>query len=307
MVTAVALNALILLSWYGGTAYALLFRMSTAGWGKKHVPLARCQQRHHRLSRLGVGRSRGQSSLGAADGISSSSGSSSGGEKSKGKGSSGGSTSSEAKPGGFGSRASRRSRISGKGKNNKANGGGSGFAAKSAAAAPVVVLKRSSRWACVKNCGACCYLAPEERPDLAEYLPDPAEFDLYISMAEDDGWCKHFDKENRACTIYNDRPRFCRVETETFGSMYGVEAEDMDDFCSACCNEQISDVYGAKSKEMRAFNKALAALERGERPDPELNAFGGDLRGHGERQIRDWGLDEVATAEMSTPADEDMR
>ncbi|CAN0467136.1 unnamed protein product, partial [Scytosiphon promiscuus] len=69
------------------------------------------------------------------------------------------------------------------------------------------VLKRSSRWACVKNCGACCYLAPEERPDLAgewhdmirikKYLPDPAEFDLYISMAEDDGWCKHFDKENR--------------------------------------------------------------------------------------------------------------
>ncbi|CAM9557112.1 unnamed protein product, partial [Hapterophycus canaliculatus] len=139
-----------------------------------------------------------------------------------------------------------------------------------------------------------------------EYLPDPEEFDLYMSMAEDDGWCKHFDKENRACTIYNDRPRFCRVETETFGSMYGVEAEDMDDFCSACCNEQISDVYGAKrrereagrrgerakAKEMRAFNKALAALERGERPNPELNAFGGDLKGQGERQIRDWGLDE---------------
>ncbi|CAN0426227.1 unnamed protein product [Ectocarpus sp. 13 AM-2016] len=34
-------------------------------------------------------------------------------------------------------------------------------------APPVVLLKRSSRWACVKNCGACCYLAPDERPDLA--------------------------------------------------------------------------------------------------------------------------------------------
>lgn len=80
----------------------------------------------------------------------------------------------------------------------------------------------------------------------SEYLPDPKEYDLYLSMANDDGWCKHFDKENRACTIYTDRPRFCRVEKETFGSMYGVEPEDMDDFCSACCNEQITDVYGGQ-------------------------------------------------------------
>lgn len=67
-----------------------------------------------------------------------------------------------------------------------------------------------------------------------------------MSMANEDGWCKHFDKENRACSIYPDRPRFCRVETETFGSMYGVDPEDMDDFCAACCHEQISDVYGGE-------------------------------------------------------------
>lgn len=65
-------------------------------------------------------------------------------------------------------------------------------------------------------------------------------------MSADDGWCQHFDKEERACTIYEDRPRFCRVETETFGDMYGVDPEDMDDFCSACCSEQIGDVYGGK-------------------------------------------------------------
>lgn len=80
----------------------------------------------------------------------------------------------------------------------------------------------------------------------AEYLPDPKEFELYLSMSADDGWCKHFDKEERACTIYEDRPRFCRVETETFGDMYGVDPEDMDDFCSGCCSEQIGDVYGGK-------------------------------------------------------------
>ena len=67
-----------------------------------------------------------------------------------------------------------------------------------------------------------------------------------MSMANEDGWCKHFDKESRACTIYSERPRFCRVETETFGSMYGVDPEDMDDFCSACCHEQIGDVYGGE-------------------------------------------------------------
>lgn len=80
----------------------------------------------------------------------------------------------------------------------------------------------------------------------AEYLPDPEELALYMSYAQDDGWCKHFDKEKRACTIYEDRPRFCRVETDTFGDMYGVEPEDMDEFCSACCEEQIDDVYGGK-------------------------------------------------------------
>lgn len=80
----------------------------------------------------------------------------------------------------------------------------------------------------------------------AEYLPDAEELALYESMAAEDGWCKHFDKDKRACTVYEDRPRFCRVETETFGDMYGVDPEDMDDFCSSCCKEQIGDVYGGK-------------------------------------------------------------
>lgn len=57
------------------------------------------------------------------------------------------------------------------------------------------------------------------------------------------------------------------------------------------------------SKELRVFNEALAALERGERPKPDLSAFGGDLRGQGEGQIRDWGLDGTASAEPHAPAD----
>ncbi|CAM9939467.1 unnamed protein product, partial [Ascophyllum nodosum] len=83
-------------------------------------------------------------------------------------------------------------------------------------------------------------------PLFPEFLRDPQELEMFISMAAEDGWCVHYDKENRACTIYDDRPRFCRVEAETFGDMYGVEPEDMDGFCRSCCSDQIGDVYGQR-------------------------------------------------------------
>ncbi|CAM9519265.1 unnamed protein product [Ectocarpus sp. 6 AP-2014] len=261
MAATASLNAVLLVSCCCSAAQGLCLGANPAGWQRKqqhswpnqqgvrrHQPRQR-QLQHHPL----YARNRRRAALplaAASDGSS-------------------GSNSDSSKPettAGFGSRASRRSK---KGRINKNTDSKGGLAT---AAPAVVLLKRSSRWACVKNCGACCYLAPDERPDLAEYLPDPEEFDLYMSMTGDDGWCKHFDKESRA--------------------MYGVEPEDMDDFCSSCCNEQISDVYGAESKELRVFNEALAALERGERPKPDLSAFGGDLRGQGEGQIRDWGLEE---------------
>lgn len=78
----------------------------------------------------------------------------------------------------------------------------------------------------------------------AEYLADRDEMALYKSITAPDGWCKHYDKERRACRIYEERPRFCRVEIETFGEMYGLEPEDMDDFCSSCCKGLITHVYG---------------------------------------------------------------
>ncbi|CAM9452788.1 unnamed protein product [Choristocarpus tenellus] len=166
-----------------------------------------------------------------------------------------------------------------------------------AAVPPVIILKRSNKWACIKGCGACCYLAPEERPDLEDYLRDEEELALYHSMAQEDGWCKHFDRNSRSCTIYEDRPRFCRVEAETFGDMYGVDPLEMDSFCSSCCRENIGDVHGISSPEMKAFNSVIASLERGERPIPEYLPFGqqpgtvissGDTAavGDGRKQIR---------------------
>ena len=35
------------------------------------------------------------------------------------------------------------------------------------------ILRRVDKWACIKDCGACCKLGPlEDRPDLSEYLTE---------------------------------------------------------------------------------------------------------------------------------------
>lgn len=123
------------------------------------------------------------------------------------------------------------------------------------------VLKVSKKWACVANCGACCYLAPSERPYLLDYFDDPKDLAAYNSMVGDDGWCIHYDKAARACTVFEDRPWFCRVEGKTFEKMYGVTGSEMDKFCTSCCREQIADVYGTTSGEMLSFNMAIKHLK----------------------------------------------
>ncbi|NJL84980.1 MAG: YkgJ family cysteine cluster protein [Leptolyngbyaceae cyanobacterium SM1_1_3] len=113
-------------------------------------------------------------------------------------------------------------------------------------------------WQCVKNCGACCHLAPEERPDLEDYLA-PAELDQYLSLVGKDGWCIHYDANQRECRIYSDRPRFCRVEASTFEQMYGIEPADLNEFAIDCCQQQIGGVYGESSLEMERFSQAIAS------------------------------------------------
>lgn len=111
-------------------------------------------------------------------------------------------------------------------------------------------------WQCVKNCGACCQLDPADRPDLADYL-SPSQLSLYMSMVGDDGWCINYDKANRECRIYADRPVFCRVEPETFKQLYQVASADLNDFAIECCEQQISGVYGNRSLEMDRFYQAV--------------------------------------------------
>ncbi|HEY9908240.1 MAG TPA: YkgJ family cysteine cluster protein [Thermosynechococcaceae cyanobacterium] len=111
-------------------------------------------------------------------------------------------------------------------------------------------------WLCVKQCGACCHLDPSDRPELADYL-SPTELQLYLSMVGEDGWCVNFDSVDRACRIYAQRPRFCRVEPEVFQEMYGVEPQDLNDFAIDCCRQQIEGVFSDRSLEMLRFDRAV--------------------------------------------------
>lgn len=115
-------------------------------------------------------------------------------------------------------------------------------------------------WQCMKQCGACCNLEPADRPDLDHYLT-PDELNLYLSLVGADGWCINYDQVSRECRIYDDRPRFCRVEPEVFQDLYGVEPEELNEFAIACCQQQIEGVYGDRSLELIRFQRETGCLE----------------------------------------------
>ena len=112
---------------------------------------------------------------------------------------------------------------------------------------------KEGKWQCVSNCGACCNLTPEDRPDLAEYLSDD-ELELYMSMVGENGWCINYDRDSRVCQIYDRRPRFCRVKPDNFADMYGVEAKEFNEFAISCCQQQIVGVYGKDSPELTHYD-----------------------------------------------------
>ncbi|MEL7085052.1 MAG: YkgJ family cysteine cluster protein [Cyanobacteria bacterium J06597_1] len=112
-------------------------------------------------------------------------------------------------------------------------------------------------WTCVAGCGACCYLQPGDRDELEEYLT-AEQLELYLSLVGEDGWCVHYDRQQRNCLIYSDRPSFCRVTVPTFQQMFGIEAEDLPEFAAACCHEHIGDIYGNDSEEMQRFEQAVS-------------------------------------------------
>ncbi|MEM8777674.1 MAG: YkgJ family cysteine cluster protein [Cyanobacteria bacterium P01_G01_bin.49] len=117
------------------------------------------------------------------------------------------------------------------------------------------MIKRE-KWQCVKGCGACCQLDPSDRPDLEKYLTKE-ELSQYLSLVGEDGWCINFDHQTRKCQIYEQRPRFCRVQPDIFEQMYDIETSKFNHFAIKCCRQQIEGVYGERSEEMEQYNRAV--------------------------------------------------
>jgi hypothetical protein len=47
------------------------------------------------------------------------------------------------------------------------------------------------------------------------------------------------------------------VESEAFQDMYGIQAEELNDFAIECCRQQIQGVYGDRSLEILRFEQAV--------------------------------------------------
>ena len=110
-------------------------------------------------------------------------------------------------------------------------------------------------WSCIKNCGACCKLDLDDRVDLSGVLSN-TDIELINSMKSKDGWCKHLDKSNRKCMIYETRPHFCRVNE--FSSSFKEFLKNGDKFLIECCTQHISSIYGRKSEQMMNFKSAVS-------------------------------------------------
>ena len=115
------------------------------------------------------------------------------------------------------------------------------------------MTKQQPLWTCIQQCGACCRLCPEERGEALAALSEEQQ-SVYLSMVGEDGWCIHYDSGGRRCTIYSERPDFCRVSE--MGSLFDVPADELDSFAIGCCRQQIRTTYGGRSDVMRRFNRA---------------------------------------------------
>jgi len=145
-------------------------------------------------------------------------------------------------------------------------------AAEAEVVGPVAEVEAAG-WKCVKNCGACCYLAPEDRPYLADLL-SVSELATFKGLVAEDGWCRHYDKERRNCKIFEDRPSFCRVKTWLSGKAegFGVDptsSEELGIFCAEACRENIQDVFGAESPEMERYNAEVTVYP----PDEDMEGW----------------------------------
>ncbi|XP_051149656.1 uncharacterized protein LOC127264235 isoform X2 [Andrographis paniculata] len=97
--------------------------------------------------------------------------------------------------------------------------------------------KKDPVWQCIQNCGACCKLDKGPQfPSPDEIFDEPSDVELYQSLIGKDGWCIHYDKNTRECSIY---------------------ADSVSNVNSSCCVDTIKAVYGIHSEELEKFNRAV--------------------------------------------------
>ncbi|CAM8927705.1 unnamed protein product [Rhodiola kirilowii] len=124
--------------------------------------------------------------------------------------------------------------------------------------------KAEEKWTCVQNCGACCKL--DKGPGFGtpeEIFDDPVDIQLFKSMVGSDGWCIHYEQTTRSCSIYEDRPYFCRVEEEVFLNLYGIDKKRFNKEACGSCRDTIKEIYGSNSSEMENFNAVIQIVEDG--------------------------------------------
>ena len=109
-------------------------------------------------------------------------------------------------------------------------------------------------WTCIENCGACCKFDLSERDDISNKLTED-DITLINTMTSSDGWCKYLDRKNRKCSIYQNRPHFCRVDK--FSTSFSNYRKYGDKFLIDCCKEHIKSVYGIKSENLKRYKKAI--------------------------------------------------
>tara|TARA_B100000029_G_scaffold484913_1_gene537668 strand:+ start:192 stop:566 length:375 start_codon:yes stop_codon:yes gene_type:complete len=114
--------------------------------------------------------------------------------------------------------------------------------------------KKQDNWSCITNCGACCFLAPDQRLEAIEQL-ESSDARTYMRMVGPDGWCVHFDTGSRRCRIYDERPDFCKVKN--LPKLFNVDENKLGPFAIKCCRQQIKSVYGKRSLEIRRFEAKL--------------------------------------------------
>ncbi|XP_022888612.1 uncharacterized protein LOC111404106 isoform X1 [Olea europaea var. sylvestris] len=120
------------------------------------------------------------------------------------------------------------------------------------------IKKKNPVWQCVQNCGACCKLDKGFAfPYPEEIFEDPSDIELYKSLVGPDGWCIQYEKSTRKCSIYADRPYFCRVEPGIFKELYGIDEKKFQKEACSSCVDTIKAVYGLRSNELDNFNRAI--------------------------------------------------